>query len=71
VKWNPNKHRADIQRSQSYGHGDALMALVYMIRNIDTSTNPIPAPQYSMYDYFVYKQENKKYQELENLFYEE
>lgn len=71
VKWNPNKHRADIQRSESYGHGDALMALVYMVRNIDTHTNPIPATEYSMYDYFVYKMENKKYQELENAFYEE
>jgi len=70
VKWNPNKHRADIQRSESYGHGDALMALVYMVRNIDTHTNPIPVPQYSMYDYFVYKIENKKYQELENMFEE-
>jgi hypothetical protein len=37
-----NKQRTDIQRSETYGHGDALMALVYLIRNLDVHTNPIP-----------------------------
>lgn len=37
-----NKQRTDIQRSEVYGHGDAIMALVYLLRNVDRHTNPIP-----------------------------
>lgn len=29
-------------RSKTYGHFDALAALVYLVRNVDTVTNPIP-----------------------------
>lgn len=38
-----NKQRTDFQRSEVYGHADAIMALCYLIRNLDTHTNPIPA----------------------------
>lgn len=40
-----DERRKKFDRSDDYGHFDALAALVYLIRNIDTSTNPIP------YDY--------------------
>lgn len=35
-------HKKELARSKVYGHFDALMALVYLVRNIDTATNPIP-----------------------------
>jgi hypothetical protein len=37
-----NKNRTDFERSKVFGHADALAALVYLIRNVDTQTNPIP-----------------------------
>jgi hypothetical protein len=37
-----NKQRTDFQRSPVYGHADAIMSLVYLIRNLDVHTNPIP-----------------------------
>jgi hypothetical protein len=38
--WDKNKR--ELARSKLYGHFDALMALVYLVRNVDVSTNPIP-----------------------------
>lgn len=38
--WNDN--RTEFARSKSLGHYDALAALMYMVRNIDETTNPIP-----------------------------
>jgi hypothetical protein len=38
--WDKNKR--ELARSKVFGHFDALMSLVYLVRNIDTSTNPIP-----------------------------
>lgn len=37
-----NNQRTEFERSKVYGHYDALAALVYLIRNIDQYTNPIP-----------------------------
>lgn len=37
-----NKQRTEFERSIAYGHFDALAALVYLVRNLDVSTNPIP-----------------------------
>ena len=37
-----NKQRTDFDRSKVYGHADALSALIYLIRNVNTRTNPIP-----------------------------
>ncbi|MDE2099542.1 MAG: hypothetical protein KGL39_19980 [Patescibacteria group bacterium] len=37
-----DKNKKELARSKTYGHFDALMALVYLVRNIDTQTNPIP-----------------------------
>lgn len=38
--WNDN--RSEFARSKTLGHYDAISALMYMVRNIDESTNPIP-----------------------------
>ena len=37
-----NKQRSEFERSKVFGHYDALAALVYLIRNVDQYTNPIP-----------------------------
>lgn len=37
-----DKTRKDFKRSADNGHYDAVMALVYMVRNIDQSHNPYP-----------------------------
>ena len=38
-----DKAKKEFARSQMYGHFDGLAALCYLIRNIDTVTNPVPA----------------------------
>ena len=38
-----NKRRDAFEQSTGYGHFDMLAALVYLVRNLDTWTNPIPA----------------------------
>jgi hypothetical protein len=37
-----NKRRTDFDESEVYGHADALAALIYLLRNVDVATNPIP-----------------------------
>lgn len=37
-----NKTRDEFARSKVYGHYDAMAALVYLIRNVDESTDPVP-----------------------------
>lgn len=37
-----NEARKQFDRSKAYGHFDALAALMYLIRNVDTRTNPVP-----------------------------
>lgn len=38
-----NEKRTDFERMASLGHMDALASLMYLIRNIDTNINPVPA----------------------------
>jgi len=38
-----DRHHKELGRSKVFGHFDMLMALVYMIRNIDEVSNPVPA----------------------------
>lgn len=38
-----NNKRSEFSRSSVYGHFDHLAALIYLVRNLDKSTNPIPA----------------------------
>lgn len=37
-----DKHRKKFEESKVYGHFDALAALIYLVRNLDQVTNPIP-----------------------------
>lgn len=37
-----NETRSEFGRSKALGHFDAIAAIMYMIRNIDESTNPLP-----------------------------
>ena len=41
--WNKKAGKREFARSTALGHYDALAALVYLIRNLDPSLNPIPA----------------------------
>jgi hypothetical protein len=45
-----DKNKKELARSKVYGHFDALMALVYLVRNIDTQTNPVPKYYGKRYD---------------------
>ena len=38
-----NKNRTEFARSNVYGHYDHLAALIYLVRNLSTHSNPIPA----------------------------
>ncbi|HEX8608469.1 MAG TPA: terminase family protein, partial [Pedobacter sp.] len=37
-----NEQRSEFSRSKTLGHYDAIAALMYLVRNIDEHTNPIP-----------------------------
>lgn len=37
-----DKHRKEFARSKAYGHFDHLAALIYLVRNLDRSSNPVP-----------------------------
>lgn len=68
-KWNDKKIKPDFQRSVSYGHLDALAALLIMIRNIDQQSNPIPEAHYDPFSSIRIINPNKnKYQALEDIF---
>ncbi len=55
-----NKNRTDFHRSETYGHADAVMALVYLLRNVDASTNPIPQTfQVDISNSFVMPKQNE------------
>jgi hypothetical protein len=61
--------RHDFGRSKAFGHYDALAALIYLVRNLDQNTNPIPSthginPEYQHTPH----QENPSHNALKNLF---
>lgn len=37
-----NEKKTEFERSKVFGHYDALAALIYLVRNIDQHTNPVP-----------------------------
>lgn len=37
-----DKHRLKFAHSKTYGHFDALASLIYLVRNLNKNTNPIP-----------------------------
>lgn len=45
--------RRGFDRSKAYGHYDCLAALVYLIRNLDQNTNPIPENYGMGEDYYI------------------
>jgi hypothetical protein len=47
-----NKKRDQFERSIVFGHFDAMAALVYLVRNLDTVTNPIPPNYNKTQDHF-------------------
>jgi hypothetical protein len=40
--WKTVNNTRQFNSSKKYGHFDAIAALVYMVRNIDIHTNPVP-----------------------------
>lgn len=42
-----NKNRDSFAKSKKFGHYDGLAALVYLVRNLDQHTNPVP-PMYGL-----------------------
>lgn len=55
-----NKTRTDFHRSETYGHADAVMALVYLLRNMNVSTNPIPQTfQIDIANSFIFTKETR------------
>lgn len=62
-----DKNRAKFSRSQVYGHYDALAALIYLVRNLNKSTNPIP-PDFQLKQddqiLFTFKRESESIRSL-------
>lgn len=48
-----NKKRDSFERTKSLGHFDLLAALIYLVRNVDQSTNPIPKSYYGDFETYV------------------
>lgn len=66
-----DKNRDKFARSNVYGHFDALAALVYLVRNLDKSTNPIPPTFQVDFDnqiLFQHRQESTSAKNLRNAF---
>lgn len=65
-----NKSRKAFDHSKIYGHYDHLAALMYLIRNLDEYTNPIPpSHNVSVYKQWVQTpQINSEHEELRKLF---
>ena len=38
-----DKNRKEFERSEDYGHFDHFAALMYLVRNLAVSSNPIPS----------------------------
>lgn len=61
--------RKEFGRSKVYGHFDALASLIYLIRNIDQHTNPIPITHnISSHDFYVPHQESESSIALKKIF---
>lgn len=60
-----NDSRSEFGRSATLGHFDAIAALMYLIRNIDVTTNPIPFKL--AFDEVMDTEENDSYHELQNI----
>ncbi len=68
-----NKSRDEFARSKVYGHYDHCAALIYLVRNVDEVSDPIPVlhgrdPYKQFIDPALTKQLAGQYQELANIF---
>ena len=68
--WNNN--RDEFARSKIYGHYDGMAALVYLIRNVDQYSDPLPVGV-DTFTHLVIPQQNQQtvttYRQLSNIFY--
>ena len=51
-----NEQRSEFGRSKALGHYDAVAAMMYLVRNIDEATNPIPVK----YDFNTYVEQTNE-----------
>lgn len=65
-----NDKRTEFARSTTYKHFDGLAALIYLIRNIDQTTNPVPITHgYNTSEIYYEKQEtNQTVKSLKQIF---
>ena len=63
-----NKKRSEFDRSKLYGHYDHLAALVYLVRNVNQSTNPIPTHLGYKYDVIDSVSDSSTEQTIHKLF---
>jgi hypothetical protein len=60
-----DKNHKSFARSSVYGHFDGLAALVYLVRNLDQHTNPIPSDAFiSHYTHFIPENKTNKNQDF-------
>jgi hypothetical protein len=66
-----DKNRSKFAQSLVYGHFDALAALIYLVRNLNQSTNPIP-PDFQLDKdnqiLFIHQRESEQVRKLKNAF---
>lgn len=60
--------RKEFGRSRQYGHYDMLASLIYLIRNLDQQTNPIPNTFNTTFNSFIPFQENESESAIKKLF---
>lgn len=60
--------RQSFGRSKALGHFDMLAALIYLVRNLDQSTNPIPKNYTSTFDTFNPDQEPRLEDSIKRIF---
>jgi len=65
-----NKQRTQFDVSDMYGHYDALASLIYMVRNLDQYTNPIPVSGASLPStHFIhFERESSERENLKRMF---
>lgn len=64
--WTTKRDKFD--RSKTYGHYDALAALIYMVRNVDTVSNPIPITHNTNFNHYIPEEENENINAFKKLF---
>lgn len=63
------KNRDEFARSKIYGHYDHMASLVYLVRNIDETTNPVPQLRdYNIHTQFILPNEVKNRSSLATIF---